>query len=372
MHNFLPISQFSFIRPKLLAHIRWSIAICLLGLNGLSAFAQSADLTYTPPSTNYDTNYITTFPNHVTGRLYLSRKFTSITFEEQSEKFLIDFQPNTSLNFGIGATVRGFTLNLAYGFRFLNQDESKGKTEYLDLQSHMYSRKYAIDLFGQFYRGMYLQNTPTLFPEFPVNHYLRPDIAIFVVGGSFFRVANDQKFSYSASLVQNEWQKKSAGSFLYGAKAMLVAAISDSSMIPTYGGDSLFNSFIGIDRMSTVQIGPGIGYTHTFVMWKHFFVTLSLDLNVMIGHVAYRTPIQGVEEWQANPSVDLRIAMGYNSLNSYFGLSYVEDENRLKSEDGQVHSRFGIGNVRINYVKRFRMGPKLEDRLEHLLPKKKK
>jgi hypothetical protein len=274
-------------------------------------------LAYTPAALDHDTNYIMTFPEHITTRIYLSRKFTSITFEEQEFDRLIDYQPNTTLNMGVGATVNGFTLNLAYGFGFLNQDASRGETRYLDLQSHIYKRKHAIDLFGQFYSGMYLQNTSSLLPEYPVNHYLRPDINIVALGGSYFRVFNDEKFSYSASLVQNEWQKKSAGSFLLGGKMMLLGAASDSSMIPTFSEDSLFSAFDGVNRIGAFQFGPGIGYTHTFVIKQHYFITLSMDMNVMISSISYeRIDQERVEEMQVNTSIDVRLAMGYNSENS--------------------------------------------------------
>lgn len=341
----------------------------LLIFQSSALLSQNLDIGYAEPNYDHDTNYVQTFPGFITTRLYLSRKYTDITFQDQVENFLIDYEPNTTLNLGIGGTFNGFTLNLAYGFGFLNQDKTKGTTKYLDLQSHIYLRKHVIDFFGQFYTGMYLENTTSLYPDRTDDYYLRPDISIVFVGGSYFRVFNDEKYSYSASLVQNEWQKKSAGSFLLGAKAFIMGAVSDSNMIPTFLGDTLFSSMDGVNRIRTTQFGPGIGYTHTFVIKHHFFFTLSLDLNIMISNVAYRGENLGlVEEWQVNPSVDVRMAIGYNSANSYFGLSYVEDENKMKSEDNLVHSAFSIGNVRLNYAKRFRMGPKFEEKINKYLP----
>jgi len=331
--------------------------------------SQNVNVGYTKPSVNYDTNYIQTYPEHITARLYMSRKFTDISFIEQEEGLTIDYKPNTTLNLGIGATIKGFTLNLAYGFRFLNEDQSKGKTRYLDLQSHMYGRKHVIDFFGQFYTGMYLENTSFLIPNYEEPYYLRPDIGIVLIGLSYFRVFNDQKFSYSASLVQNEWQKKSAGSFLLGAKALVIGAISDTSMIPSFLGDTAFKSFENVDRLSTIQIGPGVGYAHTFVMWHHYFITLSLDMNLMLSSIRYRQQDIGTtEDLQMNATFDVRIAMGYNSNNSYFGLSFVEDENQIKTADRKVFAQFGVGNVRLNYAKRFRMGPKLKDKVDKYLP----
>ncbi len=357
------------LSAKLSRIVSTCLSLCVFFSFSYQLNAQSIELGIAKSNLKYDTSYIEAFPDHISGRLYLSRKFTDISFVEQEEKRGIHYRPNTTLNLGIGATVRGFTLNLAYGFRFLNQNETIGKTEYLDLQSHMYGRKHVIDFYGQLYSGLYLENTTDLFPEMTEQSYLRPDLRIVILGATYFRVFNDRKFSYSASLVQNEFQKKSAGSFLLGAKAFVMAAGSDSSMIPVFDRDSMFNAFIGVDRLRTYQFGPGVGYAHTFIMWERFFLTLSFDVNFMIGNSRYRIADEGVtEEWQVNTSMDLRLALGYNSEKSYFGLSYVEDTKQMRSEDGNINTFFGVGNIRLNYVRRFEMGSKTKEVIDKYLP----
>lgn len=51
---------------------------------------------------------------------------------------------------------------MAYGLRFLNTDEGKGETNYLDLQANLYKRKYVMDVFVQLYDGFFLSNTNAL------------------------------------------------------------------------------------------------------------------------------------------------------------------------------------------------------------------
>ena len=181
---------------------------------------------------NQDTNYVISFPDYLNGRVYLSRKFTNLAISKRNNSEKLKYRPNTTINFGVGATYKGVTLNLGYGFSALNEDEGKGETEYLDLQSHIYRSDKVIDIFGQFYEGLYLRNTKDYAPEFPANFYLRPDINIKLIGLNARKVLNGERFSYSAPFVQNQMQKKSAGSFLVGFKAIALFTTADSSFLP--------------------------------------------------------------------------------------------------------------------------------------------
>ena len=70
---------------------------------------------------------------------------------------------------------------------------------------------------GEFYKGYYLTPQGLAAPE-GKPYYLRPDMGLSLVGFAFYRALNERKFSYQAGLLQNEWQKKSAGSVLVGGE----------------------------------------------------------------------------------------------------------------------------------------------------------
>lgn len=287
--------------------------------------------------------------------------------EDVDNSINLDYQPNTTLNFGIGATAKGFTLNLAYGFDVLNEDVGKGTTKYLDLQSHVYTRKYVIDFFGQFYNGLYLNNTKDLNPESEVPFYLRPDIRLRLFGVSFQEVMNARKFSYAAPFVQNEYQKKSAGSFLIGGETSFIYATADSSFIPSFLNDSLFQEFNGIMQLTSFQFGPSAGYAYSIIVRKHLFITASVNLSLLIASTAYELDEdESFQEWQFNPNFSSRIAIGYNSPKWYLGAQLVQNTTRVKSVEETITGAFGVGNVRINYVKRFLMGPKLKKQVDRL------
>ena len=180
--------------------IRFVFILVFLLVSG-SAYSQEIQAGVASTSDELiDTNYIVTFPDRITTRVYFSRKFTNLTIEDYPTGNTIDYEPNTTLNFGIGATVKGFTLNLAYGFDFLNPEQGRGETRYLDLQSHIYTRKIVIDFLGQFYNGQYLSNTNFYDENYPQPHYLRPDLKIRIFGISALFIQNYKKHSYAACI----------------------------------------------------------------------------------------------------------------------------------------------------------------------------
>lgn len=332
-----------------------------LGL-AFNGFAQDLSGGYNAQSDSldYDVNYIQAFPKHITGRAYLSQKYTDLQIEDEVEDVSIHYAPNTTLNLGIGLTANSVSLNLAYGFSFLNPDQGRGETRYLDLQSHVYTREWIVDLFGQFYSGLYLDNTADLNPEYTEPFYRRRDINEVIIGGSAFYVVNNRQFSFRAGLIQNERQLKSAGSLLFGMEAYLGTVSGDSTLAPYFIAPEVYGSARNADAIRFAKLGPSAGYAHTFVLQKKFFLMLSLSLNLSYGvHTSEAPEIQLTEE-TLDIGAFARFAVGYNDANWYLGLSSVNNNIAASSVDRRVFAQFGIGNVRLNFAKRFLPGPKLK------------
>lgn len=171
-----------------------------------------------PLVAQHDSSYYRSYPGQVTSRFYFSQKYTSLRLRNKKENYTLNYVPNTNLTMGIGATYKWATLNLAYGFEFLNPDSHKGKTRYLDLQFHGYGDKIVIDLLGQFYKGFYLypKGRGTDLDQF----YKRPDLTVNLIGATAQYVFNNKRFSFRSSVFQSEWQRKSAGTILAGFERM--------------------------------------------------------------------------------------------------------------------------------------------------------
>jgi hypothetical protein len=271
------------------------------------------------------------------------------------------YRPNTTLNMGVGATYRAITLNLAYGFGFLNNDAAKGKTNYLDLQTHFYTRQLAIDLSGQFYRGYYLNNRSTGYPG-KDDYYLRPDIGVALIGGSIYYIVNSRNFSLRAATLQSEWQTKSAGSMLIGAEIYYGAVPGDSAFVP-----ALFTGRYdqeGIKKVHLFKVGPGIGYTYTFVYDKHFYLTWGLSANINAGVAVEYSDTASKKRFTASPNYNYRFALGYNSSVWAFNVMLVGNEINFKGASSPHNYDIKTGNVRINLNRRLMPGPKLKKKLK--------
>lgn len=306
-----------------------------------------------------DTTYYVDYKQHLTSRLYTSRKYTSLVVNDKFNDYQLRFEPNSTLNLGVGATYNDLTLNIGIGFGFMNPDRGTGETRYLDLQAHMYPKNFVIDLFGQFYRGYFIERFNGDMPG--VLGTIYPDLRLNMIGGNFQYLFSGDKLSLKAAFLQSAWQKKSAGSFLFGFEAYGGWANNEGLILPEEVV-SLNRNFSGLGFL---QVGPNAGYVHTFVFWKHFFVTGMLSANVDFGR-SFLDLERGREyKWGVQPNVFARGFIGYNGPNWSINANYVQSNVRFsKVED--FNSSFITGNYRINFIYRFVPGPKLQKYLDYV------
>ena len=247
-------------------------ASLILFLFSVNAFAQDTAIV--------ENGYYKVYPHKFIVRLYLSSKFAPFTISSSNKQDL-NYKTNSKLNLGAGFTYRALTLNLSYGFNFLNPDKGRGDTKGLDLQMHIYARKWAADIIGAFLRGYYLN--PKDYNGLGLSdYYKRPDFHRNIVGISLYRVHNSDRFSYRAAFNQKDWQTKSAGSLLYGGETHYGIVKADSALVPSAAGSNYLQA--NINKINFFSIGPGIGYAYTLVLSKHFFITgsavASINLNI--------------------------------------------------------------------------------------------
>lgn len=318
-----------------------------------------------PKPVEVDSNYIKTFPAEFPGRFFFSQKYTSIELGGSKGQKNLRYRPNTTINLGVGVTYRMITLNLAYGFPFMNQDKDKGKTKYLDLQSHIYPRHWTIDFNGQFYKGYFLfprgfaTNDPNKF-------YVRPDMGVSLFGITLYNMLNGNRFSYKAALIQTEWQQKSSGTFLVGGEVYAGAFSADSAIVPSMLKDQYAQQ--GVNRIRFLEIGPGGGYAYTLVIRKHFFLMGSGTINFDVGYSREYTADKSKDQWSLRPNLLYRGVIGYNSRQWNLNFSWVGNRIAVRGASSNDLYYFRTGNLRLTLAKRFTPGPKLVKRLQFLSP----
>lgn len=302
-----------------------------------------------------DSLYVKTFPGKLTGRTFLSQKYTSFVLSGPPRSSpSLRFRPNSSLDLGVGATFKAFTLNLAYGLSFLNNN-TKGKTRAIDLQTHVYMRKWVLDGFGQFYTGYYLSPRGTGLTD-PTQYYHRPDVGVYLVGGSIRRVFNFRRFSFRAALVQNEWQKKSSGTWLAGFQFYYGIIRGDSALVP--GLLQTDFPLEAVRRMRFLKLGPGAGYAYTFVYREHFFATGSLTANLSATFSKETFGTGKLTYGNVRPDLLFRAVAGYNSDRWCLTLSWINGSQSVLSPIYRytIHT----GNYRLTVARRFQTSRRLQ------------
>jgi hypothetical protein len=295
-----------------------------------------------------DTNYYERYPDHLTTRLYLSQKFLKFTIPSKSLDD-VEYKANTKLNLGMGITYHNISLNVFYGFAFLNKDTAKGETKGLDLQLHLYPRRWAIDLIALFPKGYYL------FPKgyaAPANrYYYRPDIRVRLLGVSAYQVPNKERFSYRAAITQNEWQKKSAGSPLYGGMLYNGAVSGDSALVPK----AIENGFAQkrINDINFTGIGAGVGYAYTLVIKKHFFITASAVGNVNLTITSEDGELGKHRKTTVGPSVVAKAALGYNSATWNISINSLGNALWSKGDASTQQYYLPCGAIRMVVSRKF-------------------
>ncbi len=287
---------------KYLNHSCLLVIMCIVFLfNPHQSIAQS--------DSAVNNGYYIKYPKKLMLRTYLAQKFAPLTISSASRE--LNYKTNSKLNLGIGATYKAVTLNLSYGFNFLNKDRG-GKTKGLDAQFHIYPEQWAIDLIGSFRKGFYLDPDNNNSSGLNLtNYFQRPDIKRNIIGVSVYRVPNSGKFSFRAGITQNDWQIRSAGSILFGGDAFLGMLKGDSALVPRKVNASFEQA--GINKINFINIGPGVGYAYTLVIDKNFFITASgtasLHINFSTEHVANNKNSQTT----VTPGIIYKGAIGYNS-----------------------------------------------------------
>ncbi|WP_373492924.1 DUF4421 domain-containing protein [Aquiflexum sp.] len=311
----------------------------------------------------HDTLYYVNYPKMLTSRIYISRKYTSLNVSDKLEDTRFRFEPNSTHNLGIGATYNDFTLNLAYGFGFMNRNDERGETKFLDLQAHMYPRKLVIDLFAQIYNGYYLQKIDGE----NVSHediMLLPDLQVRKFGANFQYLFNGDKVSLKAAFHQGARQKKSAGSFLAGVEFYGGWATNEGMLIPAPIQPNV-NGRKEFQNLGFFQMGPNVGYVHTFVFWKYFFITGMASTNLAIGQSYLDYSGERMTNLGVSPNLLVRGFAGYNGLRWSVNANYVHNRVRM-AQVNDFSNAIMTGNYRMNLVYRFDIGPKLRPILEYV------
>lgn len=328
-----------------------------LAINALCSASQPA-----AGRNSFDTAYVKDYSHILTGRVYSSTKYNKLQLGGLRGTKALIFRPNNKINFGIGASYRALTLNIGVGIPGVNKDQDKyGQTRYLDAQANIHTKRWATNLFLQRFRGYYISSYTkeelgwqqgTRFPT-------RPDLTQFNLGASTVHIFNNDRFSYRAAFNQDAWQRRSQGSFLAGGYLTYFHLRADSSIVPSQLSN-LYEGGLRMRRGGFLDLGPSAGYAYTLVIAEHFFLTGSVVVGAGLSAQRAATAADnGREDLKTVAGVgwhgQFRAGAGYNSARYYAGVSFNQ-ENIGYLIDDRSSFYWSVGNIRLNVVKRFKIG----------------
>jgi hypothetical protein len=307
----------------------------------------------------YDTNYIKVYRDELTTRIFLARKQNGIKLSEKLLHPGLKYRTNDNLQLGIGYTYSFLNINLAFKMPFINSDDDLyGESRYTDLSVQTNFRSFIFDVYLQWNKGYYLSNPEAFYPV-RTNGAARPqrgDMRSSLVGFNASYLFNSERYSYKASFLQNEFQKRSAGTPIVGAEAYWMLCMADSSISPDLDDGSHFFHDGPFNQADLFHFGLNGGYAYTFVWNERIYVSLAAVLGLAGGYQMIHdsqtshTCCMGLSAGVSNHN---KISIGYNNNRYYVGISYTRfSMSQLVGSQADWMS-YSTAYIRFNVVKRF-------------------
>lgn len=254
--------------------------------------------------------------------LSLTKPVFSSVLSSSADDLRLKYRTLNPYRLGLAFDYRWFGLELTTNLPTLkSQNIRKGKTQSSSFRFTINSRKVAVLAFFQNYNGFYLSDDRLFYdplsPENPLPK--RPDMdCVFFLGQAQY-IFNHRRYSNPAAAGQYERQLKSSGTPVASIGYQYAALSGGSSFIPAEF-QSQFPNLSRVKGIVSSQIFAGIGYQHTFIWWKKYFLNASfmpaatwfqnkevLDKNVNRAYVDF-----GLR-------YDTRLVLGHNGERLYYG-----------------------------------------------------
>ena len=326
------------------------IPLILLSLT-FSLIGQDAQLIFFSDTSKIDTNFIEDFSDKLVLRSFWKSKTNSLEIANRITTDRLIYRPSPSTSLGIGGNYNWLGLDLALQLPETdNNVEKYGDSKSFDFQVNMYLRKFSVDLSYVRYKGYYLEDAKDANDRDTIikNKGLRTNN----IGGSVNYIFNNKKFSYRAAYLQNERQRKSAGTFFAGGFVSLTRIEAEKGLIPPHYVE-LYPEVADLTRINSWQIGGEGGYAHTFVV-KHFYLTIALGLGLGLENKKFVTKDSRtlISEYGAAPRYQTKAALGYNGAKLSLGLQGVKDGVFIGGA-GENEVTYNFGSWRIFMAYRF-------------------
>jgi hypothetical protein len=279
-----------------------------------------------------DSTYIRTFPEKLTVRLGMQNTSNSFSVFDAADNSEVEFVPNDKTYLGVSLLFRSIELDLGYTPNFLAENQDNEDSRLFTLNFRMF--------LGQWMQTLDFYSQKGFFANFDGGSIYFPELKTLKIGGSTSRIFN-KNFSFRAIGFQNEWQKKSAGSFIPRFTYYYTRFSFDSPNVP-------------VDTEHTINLAVGPGYYYNLVFAKHVI----LGAGTTLGAGMHISSSNGNTAANFLAQAIFRTVVGYNSERFFTGINLnaqvlaYEDDETTAVADSLTFFEFYLG-YRFNAPKKW-------------------
>lgn len=205
--------------------------------------------------------YITKFPNKISTRISLVNTSNGFFINDVTSNVKYELKPNVREYLGFSVLFRSIEIDYGFSPQFFNANKDNDNSRLFNLNLRMFMGQWmqTIDLYNQ--KGFYFSSN---------NQRINlSGVKTFKIGGSTSYIFN-KNFSFRSIGFQNEWQTKSAGSFIpsiyyYYTKYHLTLEDID-------------------EKAYSYDIALGPSYYYNFCLTKNFLFSLGAYVGVGLNH----------------------------------------------------------------------------------------
>lgn len=306
------------------------------------------------------TDYIQDFSHKINTKVGLDTNIFSYKVINSNDNSSYTLKPNESVRLTASLQHRFIGLTVGYSPNFLNNNSDeklKGDSDINSIRLRLFIKRFIQEFEYYKIQGFYIENTADYVAnwEEDVDPYLQvSQLKMKRFGGKTSFVWN-RNFSFKALVVQNQKQKKSAGSFIPSISYYYTELTNPE------------NNFVTADE-SNFDLNVNAGYIHNFVFGKEHRFYASLGLSPGFGLKFAKTieedqnnMLVKKRETHPNFSFDGRLNLGYNSDTFFtgmqfnaFGVTYNKNpETKVEDSNTYFQLFFGYRFKAPKHVERF-------------------
>lgn len=277
-----------------------------------------------------DTTYIASYSKYLALKYVAANKFYFFGIRDRHTGNSLRYRPEYGINMGIGFAYKWIGLDIIFNVGLWEDDDLKG-SERFDFLVRLFTSQHFIETSTTYYFGHQLDNIFGSSLDLPEEAKIRPDIRVLTFGLQYLYVFNYDRFSLKAPFVQNEIQRKSAGSMIMGFSLNYFSMDADSSVVPEtlkYG----FDEELYLENISVFTPAISFGYMYSFVIKEKFFLTLGFIPGMNLTYGDRKVESKELINWRLSYKLKTMNAIGYNSRKFFTGLQLVSDINNINLE----------------------------------------